>query len=263
MPGPAPGFRKRPGYEIRFEPSPKRVRVQFGGATVADSTRVRLLFETKHLPVYYFPVEDVDESVLTLTDHRTHCPFKGEASHWTVRAGGREAENAVWGYDSPYDETSEIAGYRAFYWDRMDHWFEEDEEVFVHARDPYTRIDILQSHRRVEIVLGGKVVADSANALFLFETGLPARYYLPREDVRMDLLTPTGTRTRCPYKGEAVYWTAEAGGQTFDDIVWAYPDPVAEAARIADRLCFFNERVDAVRIDGEEQDRPKTKWSGE
>jgi uncharacterized protein (DUF427 family) len=256
------GYAKHPGYDVHFEPCPKRVRCIFAGETIADSTRVMRMHETKHLPVYYFPAGDVDMERLQPTAHQTFCPFKGEASYWSVQAGDRVAENAVWSYRTPFDEAAEIKDYLAFYWDRMDSWWEEDEEVFVHARDPRVRIDVLASTRPVEVVLGGRTVARSTEARFLFETGLPTRYYLPSGDVEMDLLTATETRTACPYKGQAAYWSATIDGEVFEDIAWSYPEPIAEAARIKDLVCFFNERVDAVLIDGKAEAKPVTKWSG-
>jgi uncharacterized protein (DUF427 family) len=249
--GKSPGFASRPDYQITFEPSPKRVRVAVGDTVIADTVRARLLRETGHMPVYYFPREDVRLDLLSRTDHSTRCPFKGDASYWTVTAAGQTSENAVWSYERPYDEMAQIAGYLALYWNAMHHWWEEDEEVFGHARDPYHRVDVRPSSRRVEVVLGGKTVADSRRALFLFETGLVTRYYLPREDVRTDLLSPTHTTSICPYKGTARYWTAEVEGKRFEDIAWAYPEPLPEQPRIKDRLCFFNEKVDALRVEGE------------
>ena len=150
---------------------------------------------------------------------------------------------------------------RLGYSDRMDAWLEEDEEVFVHPRDPYVRLDIVASKRPVTVMLGGRKVAESTNARFLYETGLPTRYYLPAEDVDMSVLAATDTRTACPYKGEAIYWLATIGEETFEDIVWSYPDPTPESSHIKDLMCFFNERVDAILVDGEETPRPKTKWS--
>ena len=151
--------------------------------------------------------------------------------------------------------------YCAFYWDRVDHWFEEDEEIFVHPRDPYKRVDTTPSSREVRVVLGGETVANSTRAMFLFETGLPTRYYLPREDVRMDLLEPSETETACPYKGTSIFWSAEIWGQRFDDIVWSYPDPVPECPKIRDLLCFYNEIVDGIYVDGVEVKKPETKWT--
>ena len=257
----APGFAKHPGYAIRFEPCAKRLRVVFGGETLADTTAVRLLHETRHLPVYYFPRADVRMELLTRTEHGSHCPFKGDASYWTVAAGGKTAENAVWSYEAPYDEVAGIKDYLAFYWNEMDHWYEEDEEVFVHARDPYVRVDVLDTARPLRVVLGGETVAETRRARILFETGLPPRYYIPREEVRADLLLPSETETACPYKGTARYHSVKAGDRTFEDIVWYYGDPLPESSHVKDRLCFFNEKVDAIYLDGAEVPKPKTKWS--
>lgn len=261
MPNPAPGFATNPDYRITFEPSPRRVRVKFGGETIADSTAAHLLFETRHLPVYYFPRADVRMDLLRPTEHHTYCPYKGTASYWTIAAGGRESENAVWGYLEPFDEVAAIRDYVAFYWKEADSWWEEDEEIFVHARDPYKRVDVIASSRSVKVVLGGEVVAETTKARFLFETRLPTRYYIPQEDVRMDLLTPTAKVTACPYKGTARYWTARVGGREYPDIVWSYPDPIPECPKIKGLLCFFNEQVDAIYVDGAEVPRPVTPWS--
>jgi len=261
MAGPAPGHARKPVYKVVLEPCAKRVRAVLGGETVADSTAIRLCHETGHLPVYYFPRADVRMDLLTPTARSTHCPFKGTASYWTVAAGGRTAEDAVWSYEDPYDEAADFAGLVAFYWDRMDAWFEEDEEVFVHARDPYARIDVVASARPVRVTAGGETVAETTRALFLFETGLPVRYYIPSSDVRMDRLTATEKTTRCPYKGTAVYWSVADAGDALENVVWSYPDPIAEAGRIKDHLCFFNERVDEITVDGKAVPRPATKWS--
>ncbi|MDA1098474.1 MAG: DUF427 domain-containing protein [Proteobacteria bacterium] len=254
-------YDKHPGYDVHFEACQKRLRVVFNGETLVDTARAQYLYESNHVPVYYFPFDDVRQDLLQATDHSTHCPFKGDAAYWTVKVGDRAAENAVWGYPNPYPETAEIKDYVAFYWDRMDHWFEEDEEVFVHARDPRVRLDILGSSRPVRITVAGQMVAESSRARMLFETGLPPRYYLPKEDVRMELLAPSGRRTDCPYKGTAAYWHLNLGEECFEDLVWSYPAPVAEAARIKDYLCFFDERVEAVSVAGEKMTRPVTKWS--
>lgn len=144
---------------------------------------------------------------------------------------------------------------------RVDHWFEEDEEIFVHPRDPHKRIDTIPSSRSVKVMLGGEAVAETTRAHFLFETGLPTRYYIPAEDVRMDLLSRSDTQTRCPYKGISSYWTANVGGQKFEDIVWSYPDPVPECPKLKGLLCFFNEQADAIFVDGKEIAKPVTKWT--
>jgi len=245
---------------LYFEDSPRRVRVVFGGETVADSRRAKLLHEAGLLPVYYFPIEDMRMELLEESDHTTHCPFKGDASYWSVRTGDRVAENAVWGYPEPIDSAPPIAGYLAFYWRKMDHWYEEEEEVFVHPRDPYHRVDVLESSRHVKVTVNDAVIAETDRPKILFETGLPPRYYIPPEDVREEALVPSDKQTQCPYKGVASYYSVEADGRRVEDLVWYYPEPIPEAAKIKGHLAFFNEKVD-LEVDGEEQKRPLTQWS--
>jgi uncharacterized protein (DUF427 family) len=142
----------------------------------------------------------------------------------------------------------------------MDAWFEEDEQVYVHARDPYTRIDILRSSRHVRVVVEGVTVADTRKPRLLFETGLPVPYYIPKPDVRLDLLETTDTTTACPYKGTANYYSVAIDGNRYDDIAWWYKHPVQESAQIAGYIAFCNERVD-IYVDGELQGRTKTVFS--
>jgi uncharacterized protein (DUF427 family) len=234
---------------LYFEDSPRRVRVMFNGETVADSQQVKLMHEAGLLPVYYFPQEDVRMDLLEESDHTTYCPFKGEAIYCSVRVGDSVAENAVWGYPEPIDSCPPIASHLAFYWHKMDHWYEEDEEVFVHPRDPYHRVDILESSRHVRVSVNGEVVAETDRPRILFETGLPPRYYITPEDVREDVLIKSEKNTQCPYKGVASYYSVEAGGRHVEDLVWYYPEPISEAAKIKGHLSFFNEKVD-LEVDG-------------
>jgi uncharacterized protein (DUF427 family) len=247
-------------HMLYFEDSPRRVRVVFNGEIVADSRRVKLMHEAGLLPVYYFPIEDVRMELLEESDHATHCPFKGDASYWSVSVGDRVAEDAAWSYAEPIDSCPPIAGYLAFYWRKMDHWYEEDEEVFVHPRDPYHRVDVLESSRHVRVKVAGEVVAETQRPTILFEAGLPPRYYILEEDVRMELLEASEKTTQCPYKGVASYYSVEAGDGRVEDLVWYYPEPIPEAAKIEGLLAFFNERVD-LEVDGEVQERPRTQWS--
>jgi uncharacterized protein (DUF427 family) len=256
------GVRDRPETEqqVRTEPVHRRVRAYLGGVAVADSTRTLLLLEARHLPVYYFPPADVRTDLLEPTAKRTHCPHKGDASYWTVRVGDRVADNAAWSYQDPIGGRDDIKGYLAFYWGKLDAWFEEDDEVYVHPRDPYKRVDVLHSSRHVRVVLNGETVAETRRPRLLFETALPTRYYIPKADVRMDLLEPTATETRCPYKGRARYWSARVGDKVLDDVAWSYPFPIPECPKIEGLVCFFNERAD-IWVDGELQERPVTPWS--
>jgi uncharacterized protein (DUF427 family) len=236
---------------VRVEPGLKRVRAYFGGELVVDTTRPLLVWENPHYPQYYLPLEDTHGLVATSTT--THSPSRGDAVHYTVKAGGKEAVDAAWQYpDSPLEE---IRGSVRFDWDAMDAWFEEDEEVFIHVRDPYTRVDILPSSRHVRVLVDGDVVADTHRPWLLFETGLPVRFYLPKPDVRMDRLEPTDSQTRCPYKGEASYWSVRAGGAVHDDLAWSYPRPLPESMRVAGLVAFYNEKVD-IEVDGVLQERP-------
>jgi uncharacterized protein (DUF427 family) len=245
--------------DIVFVPTGRRVRVLLGGTTIADSRAVKLMLEKKRLAIYYFPLKDVRMELLQPTSYTSPHPGKGDASFFSVKVGDRVAEKAAWRYLQP--ERPELKDYVAFYWDKMDAWFEEDDEVFVHPRDPYHRVDVLNSSRHVKIIVGGEVVAETTRPRLLFETGLPTRYYIPKLDVRLDLLTPTSTSTRCPYKGKASYWTVNVGGKELSDIVWSYPAPIPECPKIENLLCFYDEKVDAVYVDGELQPKPITPWS--
>lgn len=254
---------ENPDFGMEFVPSPRRVRVIFGGETIADSTRVMLLREPNHIPVYYFPKADVRMDLMTRTDHHSHCPWKGHCSYYTLTAGDKTAENAVWSYEDPYPQVAYFKDYLAFYWDRMDKWLEEDEEVFKHARDPFKRVDTCLSHREVRVMLAGQELARTTNARFLFETGHQTRYYIPAEDVRMNLLVPSETRSTCPYKGDAIYFSARIDDKVFEDVAWSYPEPIAECPKIKGLICFFNERVDEVFVDGTLVPAVKTKWARE
>jgi uncharacterized protein (DUF427 family) len=244
-----------PGSALYLESSPKRVRVQLGAETIADSRRAMLLHESGLQPVYYFPPDDVRRDVLEESDKHTRCPKKGEASYFTLRVGDRVVKDGAWYYPNPLEGAPPINDLIAFYWDRVDRWLEEVEEVMVHPRDPYHRLDVLRSDRHVRISLDGRLLAESRRAIALFESNLPPRWYIPREDVVAEL-KPSDTLTRCPYKGQASYYSA-AG---VDDLIWCYEQPLPEAARIKGMLCFFNEKVD-LELDGELQERPETPWS--
>jgi len=247
-----------PGYVVFTMPSPKRLRVKVGELIVADSAEALVLQESDHLPVYYFPIKDVDESFLMPSTTRTECPYKGVASHYSLNTGVTLVQDAGWRYLEPIKGCPPIADYMGFYWSKMDHWYEEDEEIFVHARDPFRRVDCLPSSRRVQVFVDGEMMADSKRGVFLFETGHPTRYYLPIADTRLELLSPSRYISRCPYKGIASYYHLTVNGRRHENLVWYYPEPVHEAARIKGLVCFYNEFVDRVLVDGVEQPKPET-----
>jgi uncharacterized protein (DUF427 family) len=250
----------RPRRRIVFEDSPRWVRTVFADTVIADSKRMKLLLEGRSIAVYYFPIEDVRRDLLIQSGFGRRSRTKGDATYFSVRVGDRVAEDACWRYENPPAELAELSGYMAFDWNKMDAWFEEDDEVFVHARHPYHRVDVLNSSRHVRIELDGAVVAETTRPRLLFETGLPTRYYIPKLDVRVDLLEPSDRSTACPYKGTAVYWSARVNGKDFKDIVWSYPTPIPECPKIENLLAFFNERAD-IYVDGELQEKPNTVWS--
>ena len=241
-----------PKHKLWWEDDRRRVRGIVAGETVVDSRRAKLLLETGIGPVWYFPAEDLRSDLLQPSDSSTHCPYKGDATYWTLRVGDEVREDLVWGYDDPIPGAAFLVGHRAFYFDRVDTWLQEDEEVRGHPRDPYHRIDVLACSRHVVVEVDGQVVADSTRPVLLLETGLPPRFYLPREDVRPDVLAPSDTVTQCPYKGTARYHSAKVGDRTLEDLVWSYPEPLPEAAAIADRVCFSNDRVDLL-VDGDRE----------
>lgn len=241
---------------VRIERSDRRVRVMLGGEIVADTNSPLLVWEVPYYPTYYFPEAAVKTDLLVETGETRRSPSRGEATQYAVKVNG--VEGTAYSYLDP--KIDELGGHFAFVWKTMDHWFEEDEEVFVHARDPFTRIDILSSSRRVRVEIDGETVADTTNAMFLFETGLPTRYYMPKTDVRFDLLTPTDTRTACPYKGTARYWSVTVDGETHEDVVWGYDAPLPESQKVTGMVCFYNEKVD-IYIDEELEEKPKTKFS--
>jgi len=243
---------------VRVEDTQKRIRAQVDGVMIADSTAVKMVWEIPYFPTYYFPASDVRLDLMTDSGETQRSPSRGTANLFDITIGDSTIETAarVWN-DSKLDE---VTGYVSFTWDTMDQWFEEDDEVYFHARDPYTRIDILQSSRMVRVEVDGIVVAESDRARFLFETNLPVRYYLPKPDVRFEYLTATDTATHCPYKGTARYWSIDTAGEAHHDVVWGYDSPLPESQLVAGFVAFYNEKLD-IYIDGILEDKPKTKFS--
>ena len=225
--------------------SPRRVRTYFGGELIAESERVLLVYESKRPPAYWFPIADVRMGHL----HERERVDDSDVMRWRIAVNDRTADNAARAYIDPGGDRQALAEHLTFAWDAMDSWFEEDEEVFVHPRDPYSRVDTVHSSRHIRVEVEGQVVADSHRPVFLFETGLRTRYYIPKQDVRMDLLEASSTLTRCPYKGIAHYWSVKVGDHAVHDVVWSYPNPIPECARIENLVSFYNERVD-IYLDG-------------
>jgi uncharacterized protein (DUF427 family) len=240
---------------VRIEEGAKRVRAYLGGEVVADTTHPMLVWEKPYYPAYYVPIADVRTELLEADGGVARSPSRGDGHTLTITAGGKEVPGAALRYeDSPLEELRDLI---RLDWDAMDAWFEEDEEVFTHPRDPYTRVDILPSSRHVRIEVDGVTVAESMSPRLLFETGLPVRYYLPKTHVRMDLLVPTDTESHCPYEGQAEWWSVRANGSLHEDLAWSYRTPLPESQKIAGHIAFYDEKVD-VYVDGVRQVRPRT-----
>jgi uncharacterized protein (DUF427 family) len=231
-----------PAHRIFFADYPRRLRAVVGDRVVLDTTGAKLLYETGIMPVPYVPLADFDHALLERTDHSTHCPFKGDASYWSVRVGAELRENAVWAYEDPFPAASWLRGYGALYWKQASEWFVEEERVLGHLRDPYHRVDVHESSRPVTVQANGRVIARSERPKLLFETGLPMRVYVPRADVVPGVLAPSEKRTICPYKGEASYWSVDG----IADAAWSYEAPLPEALAAKGHVCFD---ADGIEVD--------------
>jgi uncharacterized protein (DUF427 family) len=258
--------------ELRHEPIDKRIRATIGDETVIDTTAALLVWEPKRVvPSYAIPDADIageiaagpgssvaspcDADVPQLLGRPVLDPSVPFSVHTTdgepvtVRAHGREAA----GFRAA---DAEIGGHVILAFEGFDAWYEEDERNVSHPRDPFHRIDFVHSSRHVRVERDGQVLAESSRPVLVFEPPLPVRYYLPAEDVRTDLLTPSDHRTWCAYKGEASYWSMPG----LDNVAWFYPAPLREAGEVKDLIAFFDEHAD-VTVDGRALERPVTPWS--
>lgn len=241
-------------------PTQKKVQVEFNGEIIAKSAKTLLMRESNYELNYYFPIEAVNQDYLIDNGHTETSGYRGLARFWDVQVGDNRVKNAAWEHpaEPKNDKRPDLRGYISFKFNLMDTWHEEAEEIIVHPRDPFHRIDIVQSDRHVRVEIGGVTVAKTNKAMFLFETGLPARYYIPQDDVNMQYLTPVeGKQTGCPYKGWANYWSVSVNGQDYGDVVWGYSTPLDESRKIKGLLSFYNEKVD-IYVDGQREERPHT-----
>ena len=265
--------------QLRYEPTAKRIRAVLDGGTVVDTTGALLVWEPRRIvPSYAVPGDDVTAelvpagqaaagaagSIGALMPELSGRPVLDPSVPFAVHtAEGRAADLSVGGQHRPgagfYPADPDLAGYVVLDYAAFDAWYEEDELNLAHPRDPFHRIDVLPSSRQVRLELGGHLLAESSRPMLLFETMLPTRYYLPREDIRAEL-TPSATRTFCAYKGQAAYWSAAVGDRAVPDIAWAYQQPQHDAAPVRGLIAFFNERLDVI-VDGEPSERPITPWS--
>jgi uncharacterized protein (DUF427 family) len=250
--------------ELRYEPTEKRIRALIAGEAVVDSTHALLVWEPRRVvPSFAVPVADVRGALVPApgAEPGSSSPpilhpgiafgahsTDGEAL--TLRAADAMRQGVAFAPTDPDLEGHVILDFHGF-----DAWYEEDEPLVGHARDPYHRIDMRRSAREVRIERDGALLAQSTRAVLLFETSLPTRFYLPREDVVAEL-RPSEKRTICAYKGHASYWSLDAG----ENLAWTYEDPLPEAAPVTGLVAFFDELVD-VSVDGERRERPRTHFA--
>jgi uncharacterized protein (DUF427 family) len=256
-PGDQPGYPQMAAQRGRVEPSPRRVRGYAGGQLVFDTTRALYVWEVPNYPQYYVPWSDVGDGFLVDDDHPQKVQFGPSRLH-SLHAGDSVRQGVARVFDA--DGAGPVAGTVRFDWDCLD-WFEEEEPIVGHPRNPYARIDALRSHRHVRVELDGVVLADTKAPVLLFETGLPTRYYIDHTDVVFGNLEPSDTQTLCPYKGiTSGYWSVRVGETVHPDLAWTYQYPLAAVAPIARMIAFYNEKVDVI-VDGVPLPRPHTPFS--
>lgn len=255
--------------ELRIEPSPRRIRAMVEDRTVVDTTRAMLVWEPRRLvPVYAVPAEDLHAELVAVRHEAPVLddllPMLGPEQFeihttpgevFTLRVDGRDLVEVAFRPTDPDLEGRLMLDFGAF-----TTWFEEEQELVGHPHDPFKRIDVLPSSRHVTVSAGGQLLAESTRPTALLETHLPIRWYLPREDVRMDLLVPSEHRSTCAYKGHASYFSLKNAGEEGRDIAWTYEDPLLDATAVRDQLCFWAERSE-LTVDGSPQGRPVTPWS--
>lgn len=240
--------------QLRWSATPKRLRASRDGQVVLDTTDAVLVWEPRRVvPEYAVPADSLSVDLVDLPRREEPDglpPVLGPLHfelHTTpgtpvgLRTGDGEVLEVGFRPDDP-----DLGGRVMIDFSRFS-WVEEDQPVMGHAHDPYKRIDVLASDRHVVVELDGTVLADSRAALGLFETALPPRWYIPPEDVRMDLLTPSETHTVCAYKGRASYLSSDL--EDGQDIAWFYPEPLDDALRVRDHVAFWSERA-LVTVDG-------------
>jgi uncharacterized protein (DUF427 family) len=241
-----------PERVIYLEPLRRRMSVELGGNVVARSDGAVILFEPARYPVAYFPIGDIDQSVLQRSDHETKHQDLGKTAWFdVVGSDGEITRRGAWEHVDPPPQAVALRDAVAFAWRAMDAFYEEDERILGHAADPYHRIDIRRTSRHLVVERDDRVVADTHAPLVLYESGFAPRWYVPRADIAADALHAVEGQTFCPYKGLASYY--DIGD--WRNAAWSYRAPFEEVARIADLVSFYPTKV-AVTIDDETLEEP-------
>lgn len=239
-----------------WEDWPRRMRAIFAGETVVDTRATKFLHEIGTFPEHYFPLADVRRDLLVASEARAHDERKGPARLFDLQVGARRAAAVVATYPEPPEGAPPLAGYARFDLGALDRWFEEDDAVYAHPRDPYHRVDVRASSRHVVVRHADQVIAESTRPKLLFETSNPIRYYIPFADVRLDLLEMSDTLSECPYKGDGQHWHVIEGDRLVQDAGWSLPHPLPEGLAAAEHVCFYPEKVEVVVDGGRVEDAP-------
>lgn len=244
------------GGDPQMVPGYKWIRGLLDGRVVVDSRQYQYVWEIPYWPWWFFPRHHINADLAESPVRDAAPELPDGAVRYDVRCGDRTLEGAARAYPDHVD----IGDLVTIDFDALDHWFEEDVEVFVHPRSPYTRIDALASSRHVVVSIDGVEVANTHKPTVLFETGVPPRFYIPMTDADLTILVGNDRSSSCPYKGDATYFDAHVGGDVVNDVAWTYTLPRPESAPIAGHICFYDEKLD-IDIDGERQPRPRTHFA--
>jgi len=255
----APDFPPAVAKTDDVAPVPRRIRGYLAGKLVLDTTAALYVWEWPHYPQYYVPVADVLPGVL-VDEQRAQSNRRGSIRVHGLRVGEVYRSGAAKVLtDSPINA---LAGTVRIDWSGLDSWFEEDEQVFVHPRSPYVRVDALRSSRVVRVELDGVLLAQTNSPVLLFETGLPTRYYVPRTDLRLENLVPSDSVSECPYKGTTTgYYSAVVRGSVHQDVAWTYDFPTRQVLPIAGLVAFYQEKV-GISVDGDAVPKPPARHVG-
>ncbi|KAK3048124.1 hypothetical protein LTR09_010463 [Extremus antarcticus] len=255
---------------VKTLPTPRKIQILFNGVYIIRTINASYVWEhplspwTKRFyPQLYVPESELEESSKAQDfSFKAGSEIKSDngnaiATQYTIKVGDKSTDQIIVFSSNLSGKAEELQGLVKINFDSMTQWFEEDTPIHVHPKDPFKRIDILASTRTIKVSVSGKQIAYTETAIHLYETGLPARFYIPLTSIDPTVLRPSTTRTKCPYKGEAEYYSVEIDGKLHEDLFWYYTRPTVESSKVEGLVCPYNERVD-IELDGVKLERPKT-----
>ena len=243
--------------------TPKKIQILFGGIYILKTTNALYVWEHPFYPQYYVPKKELLESTKhNQFEFKEIEDFQSEngqhvGSQCTIKVGNKSTDKVIAFSDNLSGKAEDLRGMVKIDFGIMDQWFEEDTPIYVHPKDPFKRVDILESTRPVKVSVEGQMIAKTTTSMHLYETSLPRRFYIPFTSIDASVLRPSTTKTKCPYKGDAEYYSVEINGKLHEDLFWYYRNPTLESSKVVGLCCPYNERVD-IELDGEKLERPKT-----